>query len=178
MIHTVLVGHQSWVGGHASKSFCQGIHYILRNKNVISLITKKHCYSCILHSIFEWAKNEKPCKVFVVVRTWKHILTKMPLNQCPSYESQIFLTVTYEELRSIKAYTYLLKHFTYWWNKSLNKILSKMNYIDNKYLQSSDYIVWELLKTIKGNKNSTKKSGLFSFCSSFWSCSSLATTGR
>ena len=38
---------------------------------------------------------------FVMVRTWKHILTKMPLNQCHSSEAKIFLTVPYEQLWSI-----------------------------------------------------------------------------
>ena len=97
MIHTVILGNQSWVGGHARKSFCQGIQYILRNKNVISLITEKQCFSCILHFVSK-SINEKPCKVFVMVRTWKHILTKMPLNQCHSYEAKIFLTVNFEQL--------------------------------------------------------------------------------
>ena len=32
------------------------------------------------------------------IRTWKHILTKMPLNQCHSSEAKIFLTVPYEQL--------------------------------------------------------------------------------
>ena len=82
-----------------------------------------------------------------MVRTWKHILAKMPLNQCHSYEAKIFLIVTYEQLRSIY--------------KSLNKLFSKINYIDNKYSQSLGYIVRELLKIIKGNRNSTTKPWLY-----------------
>ena len=37
-----------------------------------------------------------------MVRTWKHILTKMPLNQCHNCEAKIFLTMTYEQLQSIR----------------------------------------------------------------------------
>ena len=37
-----------------------------------------------------------------MVRTWKHILTKMPLNQCHNFEAKIFLTMTYEQLQSIR----------------------------------------------------------------------------
>ena len=37
-----------------------------------------------------------------MVSTWKHILTKMPLNQCHNCEVKIFLTMTYEQLRSIR----------------------------------------------------------------------------
>ena len=37
-----------------------------------------------------------------MVRTWKHILTKMPLNQYHNCEAKIFLIMTYEQLRSIR----------------------------------------------------------------------------
>ena len=44
-------------------------------------------------------------------------------------------------------------------NKSLKKRFFKINYIDNKYSQSLDYIVQEFLKIIEGNRNSTTKFG-------------------
>ena len=37
-----------------------------------------------------------------MLRTWKHILTKMPLNQCHNCEAKIFSTMIYEQLQSIR----------------------------------------------------------------------------
>ena len=97
---------------------------------------------------------------------------------------KFFLTMTYEQLQSIRHILISLNilliselfHFTHKQkNKSLSKLFSKINHIDNKYSQSSRNIVWELLKIIKENRKSTTKSRLFSFCSNFWSCSNWSS---
>ena len=50
----------------------------------------------------------------------------------------------------------------------MDKFFSKINHIDKKFSQSSSHVVQELLKILKENRHSIRKSRLFSSCSSFW----------